>query len=43
MGSPALLVHFSPTFEIMPGTGFPGISVDDDPFTQEPLADSAGG
>jgi alkyl sulfatase BDS1-like metallo-beta-lactamase superfamily hydrolase len=38
-----MLVHFSPTFEIMPGTGLPDIGVDDDPFTQEPLADSAGG
>ena len=38
-----MLVHFSPTFEIMPGTSLPNTGVDDDPFTQEPLADSAGG
>jgi alkyl sulfatase BDS1-like metallo-beta-lactamase superfamily hydrolase len=38
-----MLVHFSPTFEIMPGTSRPDTGVDDDPFTQEPLADSAGG
>lgn len=39
-----LLVHFEPTFEIMPGTAAPpATSEDDDPFTQEPLADSAGG
>jgi alkyl sulfatase BDS1-like metallo-beta-lactamase superfamily hydrolase len=38
-----LLVHFSPTFEIMPGTSRPDVPVDDDPFTQEPLADGAGG
>jgi alkyl sulfatase BDS1-like metallo-beta-lactamase superfamily hydrolase len=38
-----LLVHFSPAFEIMPGTHGPDVPVDDDPFTQEPLADSAGG
>jgi alkyl sulfatase BDS1-like metallo-beta-lactamase superfamily hydrolase len=38
-----MLVHFSPTFEIMPGTSLPDTGVDDDPFTQEPLADSAGG
>ncbi len=38
-----MLVHFDPTFEIMPGTERPAAAVDDDPFTQEPLADSAGG
>jgi alkyl sulfatase BDS1-like metallo-beta-lactamase superfamily hydrolase len=38
-----MLVHFSPAFEIMPGTSLPGLDVDGDPFTQEPLADSAGG
>lgn len=38
-----MLVHFDPTFEIMPGTERPTAAVDDDPFTQEPLADSAGG
>jgi alkyl sulfatase BDS1-like metallo-beta-lactamase superfamily hydrolase len=38
-----MLVHFDPTFEIMPGTVRPAVTVDDDPFTQEPLADSAGG
>lgn len=38
-----LLVHFSPAFEIMPGTHGPDVPADDDPFTQEPLADSAGG
>ncbi len=38
-----MLVHFAPTFEIMPGTQRPDVPVDDDPFTQEPLADSAGG
>ncbi|MFZ4434055.1 MAG: alkyl/aryl-sulfatase [Microthrixaceae bacterium] len=38
-----LLVHFTPNFEIMPGTDRPDLPVDDDPFTQEPLADSAGG
>jgi len=38
-----MLVHFSPAFEIMPGTNLPGLGVDGDPFTQEPLADSAGG
>lgn len=38
-----LLVHFSPAFEIMPGTHGPAVSTDDDPFMQEPLADSAGG
>jgi alkyl sulfatase BDS1-like metallo-beta-lactamase superfamily hydrolase len=38
-----MLVHFTPTFEIMPGTRRPDTPVDDDPFTQEALADSAGG
>jgi len=38
-----MLVHFAPTFEIMPGTHRRDVPVDDDPFTQEPLADSAGG
>src|SRR6056297_874518 len=38
-----MLVHFSPAFEIMPGTNLPGLGVDGDAFTQEPLADSAGG
>lgn len=38
-----MLVHFVPTFEIMPGTRRPDGPVDDDPFTQEALADSAGG
>jgi alkyl sulfatase BDS1-like metallo-beta-lactamase superfamily hydrolase len=38
-----MLVHFSPTFEIMPGTRRTDVAVDDDPFTQEPLADTAGG
>jgi alkyl sulfatase BDS1-like metallo-beta-lactamase superfamily hydrolase len=38
-----MLVHFTPTFEIMPGTRRPDVPVDDDPFTQEALADSAGG
>ena len=38
-----MLVHFAPTFEIMPGTKGPDVPVDNDPFTQEPLADSAGG
>ncbi|MFO7589959.1 MAG: alkyl sulfatase dimerization domain-containing protein [Acidimicrobiia bacterium] len=38
-----MLVHFAPTFEIMPGTRGPDNAADDDPFTQEPLGDSAGG
>jgi alkyl sulfatase BDS1-like metallo-beta-lactamase superfamily hydrolase len=38
-----MLVHFVPTFEIMPGTHRPDVPADDDPFIQEPLADSAGG
>lgn len=38
-----MLVHFTPTFEIMPGTRRPDLPVDDDPFTQEALGDSAGG
>ena len=38
-----MLVHFGPAFDIMPGTQRADIVVDDDPFTQEPLADSAGG
>ena len=39
-----MLVHFSPQFEIMPGTHGTDVTADDDdPFTQEPLADSAGG
>ncbi len=38
-----MLVHFGPAFDIMPGTQRADIAVDDDPFTQEPLADSAGG
>jgi alkyl sulfatase BDS1-like metallo-beta-lactamase superfamily hydrolase len=38
-----LLVHFTPDFGIMPGTVCPEVTVDEDPFTQEPLGDSAGG
>jgi alkyl sulfatase BDS1-like metallo-beta-lactamase superfamily hydrolase len=38
-----MLVHFDSTFEIMPGTERPEAPSDEDPFTQEPLADSAGG
>ena len=38
-----MLVHFAPTFEIMPGAHRPEVPVDDDPFTQEALGDSAGG
>jgi hypothetical protein len=38
-----MLVHFTPTFEIMPGTQRRDVPVGDDPFTQESLADSAGG
>jgi hypothetical protein len=38
-----MLVRFAPTFEIMSGTHGPDAPVDDDPFTQEPPADSAGG
>ena len=39
----ALLVHFELGFEIMPGTGSQNQSSTEDPFSQEPLADSAGG
>jgi alkyl sulfatase BDS1-like metallo-beta-lactamase superfamily hydrolase len=38
-----MLVHFSPTFAIMPGTSQPGVPVDLDPFVQEPPGDSSGG
>jgi alkyl sulfatase BDS1-like metallo-beta-lactamase superfamily hydrolase len=38
-----LLVHFEPTFEIMPGTAVAPATSEEDPFTQEPLGDSAGG
>jgi alkyl sulfatase BDS1-like metallo-beta-lactamase superfamily hydrolase len=38
-----LLVHFTPDFEILPGTGgAPSLSTRD-AFAQEPLADSSGG
>ena len=37
------LVHFEPTFEIMPGTASEPATSEEDPFTQEPLGDSAGG
>ncbi len=38
-----LLVHFEPTFEILPGTAAPTAGSAQDPFAQEPLGDSAGG
>jgi alkyl sulfatase BDS1-like metallo-beta-lactamase superfamily hydrolase len=38
-----LLVHFSVGFEILPGTAAEQPTPDEDPFAQEPLADSAGG
>jgi alkyl sulfatase BDS1-like metallo-beta-lactamase superfamily hydrolase len=38
----SLLVHFELGFEIMPGTGGTKLSPAQDPFAQEPLADSAG-
>jgi alkyl sulfatase BDS1-like metallo-beta-lactamase superfamily hydrolase len=38
-----LLVHFEATFEIMPGTAGAPATSEEDPFTQEPLGDSAGG
>jgi alkyl sulfatase BDS1-like metallo-beta-lactamase superfamily hydrolase len=37
------LVHFAPTFEILPGTAIHTGSRLEDPFVQEPLADSTGG
>ena len=39
----ALLVHFELGFQIMPGTVSQNQSSTEDPFSQEPLADSAGG
>jgi alkyl sulfatase BDS1-like metallo-beta-lactamase superfamily hydrolase len=38
-----MLVHFTPSFEIMPGTARDSALASDDPFTQEDLGDSAGG
>jgi alkyl sulfatase BDS1-like metallo-beta-lactamase superfamily hydrolase len=38
----SLLVHFELGFEIMPGTGGAQLSPPQDPFAQEPFADTAG-
>ena len=38
----SLLVHFELGFEIMPGTGGAKLSPPQDPYAQEPLADTAG-
>lgn len=38
-----MLVHFTPTFAIMPGTSQPEVPVGLDPFVQEPPGDSSGG
>jgi hypothetical protein len=38
----SLLVHFELGFAIMPGTGGAQLSPAQDPFAQEPFADTAG-
>lgn len=42
-GLAAIMVHFEPSFEIMPGTGKAGLRAQRGDFEQEPLGDTAGG